>query len=827
MSVFGVLAEILFVGHSLVGPGLPPLVEAGLAAMEEPAQVRAQVINGAPLAWNWDNSASAEGVDARARLADPGVSALILTEAQPIAAQVDWQDSAGLVARWAGLARQANPDIRVFVYETWPSLASGPGTVIEGDAAAGTPWRQRLTDELPLWVGIAGDGVGVIPAGQAMGALADAAAAGSVPGIDDIRDVYADDMHLNGKGHYFVAMVHLAALTGRSPEGIPAKLLRAWPSRDAVISQETATAMQQIAWETVQAFPAIEAEVRATLAAATPAPAEPAAATADPAADAAPVADAPAAEAPWQPAPMPAFGPVTNPNLALGLAGVHDWSTQVPFIDLMKTARPWTGHLPGQWGGWDEAALRAAGVLDPDGWPLRLPAELTGISTLILTDLPEDAGGVAGRYVLTHQGKGTLAVEGRASVVSAEPGRITFDFTPGPGGVIVTLTAIDPADPIRALTITRADREAALAAGEVFNPDWLARIEGVRALRFMDWMATNDSPVATPADRPRPGDYSWARAGVPVEVMVALANRLKADPWFTVPHLANDALVTEMAQIVARDLDPALKAWVEYSNEVWNGQFAQARWAEEMARLRWPGSEGAGVQFYALRAAEVMALWTAAMPADRVVRVIATQTGVPGLEEMILQAPRVLAEGLPAPATAFDAYAVTGYVSGLLGGEAKVAAIRGWLSEAGAGADLAPVFDKAAAEMRNGSMTGVPEDTLDKVVNELFPYHAAVAAREGLRLVMYEGGTHVVGYGPAVEDPALTAFFTAFNYSPQMAAIYTDLLSGWARVTDAPFNGFVDVAAPSKWGSWGALRHLADDNPRWQALAGHCGAASC
>lgn len=32
--------------------------------------------------------------------------------------------------------------------------------------------------------------------------------------------------------------------------------------------------------------------------------------------------------------------------------------------------------------------------------------------------------------------------------------------------------------------------------------------------------------------------------------------------------------------------------------------------------------------------------------------------------------------------------------------------------------------------------------------------------------------------------------------------------------------GFVDVAPPSRWGSWGALRHLGDMNPRWATLQG-------
>ena len=66
------------------------------------------------------------------------------------------------------------------------------------------------------------------------------------------------------------------------------------------------------------------------------------------------------------PAHMPA--PITNPNLAIGLSDINDWSPQLPFLDQMKSARRWTGHLPNQFGGWGEAELQAAGALDEDGW---------------------------------------------------------------------------------------------------------------------------------------------------------------------------------------------------------------------------------------------------------------------------------------------------------------------------------------------------------------------------------------------------------------------------------------------------------------------------
>ena len=530
-----------------------------------------------------------------------------------------------------------------------------------------------------------------------------------------------------------------------------------------------------------------------------------------------------AADAPWFQAPsdlpptIPAISPITNPNLALGLAGVNDWSVQQPFLDVMKTARPWVAHLPGQWGGWDYSRIEAGGYLDADGWPLALPPGTTAISTLVLTDLPTDAEGVAGRYVLTYAGHGTLQLGGRAALVEQTPGQITFDFEPGPGAVMVTVTIIDPVDPIRDIHIVREDRAAALHQGQIFNPDWLQRIRGARMLRFMDWMATNDATLTRAADRPRPDDFTWARNGVPMEVMITLANQLDADPWFTLPHLADDDLVRQLAVLARDGLKPGLRAWVEYSNEVWNWQFAQAHWAEEQGRARW-GQEHSWVQYYALRAAEVADIWADVFAdPDRLVRVIATQTGWLGLEEQILEAPLVLAEGRPAPVASFDAYAVTGYFSAALGSDEKAAMVRSWLDQ---GEEAA--LDLAARELRDGSVSGDAEGTLDHLTGTLWPYHAEVARRHGLRLVMYEGGTHVVGQGKQTEDVALTAFFARLNYAPQMGGLYDTLLGAWAGLTDAPFNAFVDVLQTSKWGSWGALRHLGDDNPRWRVLARGC-----
>ncbi|MGL5008888.1 MAG: hypothetical protein ACRC6I_03340, partial [Paracoccaceae bacterium] len=565
MSLFALLTEVLFVGHSLVGPNLPPLVEGALIRQGDTAAVvEAQVINGASLRYSWENSDEGEALDARARLGD-GVDVLVLTEAVPLAEQVKWNDTVGQIVAFGQLAREANPETRIYIYETWHSLKSGPSTVIEGDAGAAVPWRERIVADAAVWRDLAakasdrlgGGAVEVIPTAQALLALDTAIAAGDVPGIEEIGDLFDDDIHPNGKGFYFLALVHAAAISGEDVSDLPTLLTRTWASRDAMVSDAQARAFQRIAWEVVQA-----AAPKVQTTAMQPDPAE---------ADAmpAPVAVRPAAAAPamttvagagMAPVAKTDLTPITNPNLSLGLAGINDWSVQQPFLDVMKTARNWTGHLPGQWGGFEHDRLLAEGYLDAQGWPKAIPAEVTGLSTLILTHLPEGAGGVAGRYVLTYEGKGALLVEGPAQNVVAEGARVTFDYAPGEGSVVLTLTATDAADPLRNIVVVREDRAGLLGAGEMFNPDWIARLQGVRGLRFMDWMATNNATLSGLDDRPEPDDFTYANNGAPIEVMVALANALDADAWFTIPHLADDALVRFYADYARDHLEPGQKA---------------------------------------------------------------------------------------------------------------------------------------------------------------------------------------------------------------------------------------------------------------------------
>jgi len=830
---------IVMVGHSLFGTTGPDMLDAALSATSTSVQVQEQIINGAPLKYNWDRSDEAQGIDARMVLPQGRTTDLILTEAIPLANHLRWSETGVDAQAFAGLALSARPDARVFVQETWHSLKSGTGETIDYDDKAHLPWRVRLAEDLADWEGIVtllragvseGDTrVQLIPAGQALARLDDAIAAGEVPGLSTINAVFADDIHLNARGHYFVSMVQYAVLAGAAPLGLPHGVSDRFGQSLDGIDAEMAAAMQRVAREAVEAY-------QAGKVAAAPTPA-----VTSPIIPRAPPAPAPAAQsaqatpaAPRPPAPLAPEGAI-----AVGLAPVTDWASQMPFLDVMKTARPWLGHLPGRFGGVEYDTLVEAGFIDARGWPTRLPREVGSIGTLILTDLPQAAApSLEGRYVLRFKGSGIVEPTGRATNIRYGPGEVRFDYTPGPGSVEIRIQRTNPDDPVRDITVVREDRQALFDGGAIFNPDFSARMAPFDTLRFMDWMETNNSTQSLWADRPHVSDASWAHKGVPLEVMLALANALGKNIWVNMPHLADDDYVERFAQMVRDGLDPALRVYVEYSNEVWNFQFGQTRWADAQAQVRW-GRSDVGTQFYALRAAQVAQIWSAELAGTdgRLVNVISSQTGWLGLEENILNAPLVVAEGEPKPLEAFDAYAVTGYFGGILGLEARRAEVTGWLDESLAraihgaqglsGAARQEAIDAAqydyatalaAQELTDGSVSGQNVDTVSDLATRVFPYHARVAAEAGLELIMYEGGTHIVGIGAQVDDARLTAFFQHFNYTPEMGVLYEALLRGWTQAGGRLFNAYADIYVPTKWGSWGTLRHLDDSNPRWDAL---------
>ena len=145
MNLFSFLAEILFIGHSLIGPDLPVLVDGGLRQMREPATVAAQIINGAPLKFNRENSAGAEGVDGAVELAKGETRVLVLAEAVPLAQHIQWNDTAGQVAAFYGQSPGGRMKRDEFIKEGCNELerCTGVGCILGETRSAGIGRRPR------------------------------------------------------------------------------------------------------------------------------------------------------------------------------------------------------------------------------------------------------------------------------------------------------------------------------------------------------------------------------------------------------------------------------------------------------------------------------------------------------------------------------------------------------------------------------------------------------------------------------------------------------------------------------------------------------------
>jgi hypothetical protein len=112
-------------------------------------------------------------------------------------------------------------------------------------------------------------------------------------------------------------------------------------------------------------------------------------------------------------------------------------------------------------------------------------------------------------------------------------------------------------------------------------------------IRLMDWTHTNDNPQVNWSDRTKTTSATQARASAPGELQplkgvaweygISLANALHADIWVNIPAQATDDYVRNLASLLLKTLDPSLKIYVEYSNEVWNAGFGQYTYNKKAA----------------------------------------------------------------------------------------------------------------------------------------------------------------------------------------------------------------------------------------------------
>jgi hypothetical protein len=479
-------------------------------------------------------------------------------------------------------------------------------------------------------------------------------------------------------------------------------------------------------------------------------------------------------------------------RLGLNIAGPADYSSEHAFVDVFRQARSWVSQRPGQpWG--KGPALDC----DTNGWVRRLEPGCS-VETPILTEANGHAP--AGDYVCLYEGDGTIDFNYNARIVSREPGRIVVTLDTAKGGTFLRLLATNPTNYVRNIRVIMPGFERTYAA-DPFYPPFLARCRPFNTIRFMDWMHTNGSRQRDWAERPTPAFYTHTARGTPVETMCDLCNRLRANAWFCLPHLATDDYVAQFAALVRRRLSPELKVYIEYSNEVWNGMFEQHRYAEERGReLRlgpperpWEGA----ARYYGQRSQEIFKLWEQAFGGrERLVRVVAWQAaaGTYWTDGLVL--------GPNDTGRHADVLAIAPYITMCIGPQTKPDAktVAGW--------SVDQVLDHAATNALPQSLGWISTQK-------------AVADKYGLKLVAYEAGQHLVGVGGAQNDDALTAVFMAANRHPRMGGLYARYLDAWQAAGGDLLCIFSSTGRWSKWGSWGLTEYLDEGesgHPKYKAV---------
>lgn len=515
-----------------------------------------------------------------------------------------------------------------------------------------------------------------------------------------------------------------------------------------------------------------------------------------------------------------------NPVLAYNTSSLLSWSSETPFLDLMKTSEPLEARKSDGSTVLDAGGLKQAGVLDANGWPTKIPAGADSISAAwnwhwYYSD--ESGNARKGVYVVKYEGEGTLSLSGDAVVLRSEPGRVVFENQNGKG-FRIDITSTDPqksGDYLRNIKVVEQKYEGLLDAGAIINPEWAAIAGDVRELRFMRWMDTELPHIKSWNERATPESATWSengQGGAPVEVMVRVANELGVDPWFTIPHTWDADFVRKFATYVRDNLDSGLKANYELSNEVWNSGFKVTRDYKEEATATWGNTfYGHPDQYsmYGKKSVEMAQIldgvYKNTAHENDYAKILGVHTGYPSVTTRILEATSWKESGDPnyvAPHTLFDKVSGTTYFGqDVLAKQSNVDQLNWHMNNGTA-------YEWLTQKMLDPSFyTSIPQ------VMSALSSIKQIANGYGLKLTAYEGGQHIHHlFGLSNEVSRYSDFLEGYVASPQMRELYLTLWNEWQKVGEGPFMHYVDVLQNTIYGSWGLRETLDDQNDRAQLV---------
>jgi hypothetical protein len=299
----------------------------------------------------------------------------------------------------------------------------------------------------------------------------------------------------------------------------------------------------------------------------------------------------------------------------------------------------------------------------------------------------------------------------------------------------------------------------------------------------MDWQQTNGNTVKEWAERAKPTRFGRTGGkGVPLEEIVALANATGRNVWVNIPLQASDDYVTQFATFLRDNLHPAAIIHFEYSNEVWNFGFQQAKDNLFAARANAALTKSDDFGRCAQQAADKLGSFA---------RIFKTVFG----DEKYAARVRPVVGGFVA--NTYWAQTQLDWLKGKHPGLVKELAIAPYFGVEG---DIKDVDQPGAtADALFDKLNKLVDGQLTKWITE----HAAAAKYYGVTLVAYEGGVHLTATNGVNE-----ALKLKMQSDPRIVQTYRHLLDIWQKNGGGLFTQFGHIGPYTKFGYWGLLENM-------------------
>jgi hypothetical protein len=489
------------------------------------------------------------------------------------------------------------------------------------------------------------------------------------------------------------------------------------------------------------------------------------------------------------------FGQITRP-VGVNLSNVADYSTELVFTNAFLQCREWISSNASGTGPWDTGINIPQ---RPDGYPVQVPFQVGGstpqiVKTLLVWDL--FSATPTGKYRLISKGKGKIRLSNGASGEFNSPVDVLVSVN---NGVILEILTSDKNDPVRDIQFILPDYVND-APNHTFTKEFTDFLSDFQVIRFMDFTHTNGSVIKNWNERTPDKYYTQTReGGVAWEYVTQLANETGKDIWINIPHLATDTYIDSLASLIHGRLNPSLKIYVDYSNELWNGAFSQHHDCAALAQAQgFTGQPWERTWKYTVkRSADVFSIFKNVFSDDqRLVCIIPTQAVNSWLTEQLISYfdnPLYNPHQIKPDAIAIAPYFGHDVANNLVNDN--------------------KVQSASISEILNNLETSISE-SIDWIAQ-----HKALADKYKFRLIAYEGGQHLVATGSNLNNDLLTQKLISTNRNAGMQELYCQYMDGWYLDAGDLFCHFNSVQAYTRYGSWGLMEDQNNtDNPKYLGL---------